>query len=244
MTRTMRRCSRSPAPFTSLAGIRAWVAQRFIRGEGLEIGALHQPLAIPEGAQVRYVDRMDVTELRRQYPELENEPLVPVHVVTDGETLTDVQDESQDFVVANHFLEHCRNPVLAIENMLRVVRQKGIVYLSIPDKRLTFDMSRPVTPVEHVLRDYDDGPEWSERQHYEEYVKCVEKPLNQQDHEDRVAFQMSRNYSIHYHVWSIDDITELLVVLRRDRGFPFEVELIFLNREHQEAICVLRKQRG
>ena len=36
----------------------------------MEVGALHQPLAIPAHAKVSYVDRMKTDELRREYPEL------------------------------------------------------------------------------------------------------------------------------------------------------------------------------
>jgi hypothetical protein len=61
---------------------RAAIARRFIQGSGIEIGALHNPLRMPRGAQVRYVDRMPVAELRRQYPELEGEELVEVESST------------------------------------------------------------------------------------------------------------------------------------------------------------------
>ena len=43
---------------------------RELASYGIEIGALHHPLPVPPEARVRYVDRMPVSELRRQYPEL------------------------------------------------------------------------------------------------------------------------------------------------------------------------------
>jgi hypothetical protein len=46
------------------------IAAAYLRGEGLEVGALHLPLKLPAEARARYVDRMTVEELRRHYPEL------------------------------------------------------------------------------------------------------------------------------------------------------------------------------
>ena len=59
------------------------LAKRFIRGCGIEIGALHNPLWVPPGSRVIYVDRMDENDLRRHYPELNDFPLVKVNIVDD-----------------------------------------------------------------------------------------------------------------------------------------------------------------
>ena len=57
-------------------------------------------------------------DLRREYPELTDWNLTPVDVVDDGEKLLTIAEESQDFIVANHFLEHCENPIRTIETHL------------------------------------------------------------------------------------------------------------------------------
>jgi SAM-dependent methyltransferase len=145
------------------------IAARYLQGDGLEIGALHNPLPVPSGARVRCVDRMPVAELERHYPELRDKTLVPVDVIDDGERLGSVRDASVDFVIANHFLEHCQDPIGALGTMFRVVRPGGIVYLAVPDKRYTFDVDRDVTQPEHVLDDHRNSPEGSKRRHYEEW---------------------------------------------------------------------------
>ena len=40
------------------------IAGRYLRGNGIEIGALHNPLDVPRSAHVRYVDHLAVDELR------------------------------------------------------------------------------------------------------------------------------------------------------------------------------------
>ena len=49
---------------------RKGLADRFLLGSGIEIGGLQRPLLVGGNAQVKYVDRMPVCELRSQYPEL------------------------------------------------------------------------------------------------------------------------------------------------------------------------------
>ena len=66
---------------------RVELANRFLFGEGLEIGALNWPLEAPPHARVRQVDRMTTAELRREYPEMAGAALLEVDVVDDGETL-------------------------------------------------------------------------------------------------------------------------------------------------------------
>lgn len=43
-------------------------------------------------------------------------------IVDDGECLSKVGDFSQDFVIANHVLEHFEDPIKGFRNMLRVLK--------------------------------------------------------------------------------------------------------------------------
>jgi predicted SAM-dependent methyltransferase len=214
------------------------IAARFLRGEGLEIGALHNPLPVSDHARVRYVDRMTTPDLRRQYPELDGKPLVDVDVVDDGERLASVPDASVDFVIANHFLEHCQDPIGALGTMFRVVRPGGIVYLAIPDKRFTFDVDREVTPPEHLLEDHRSGPEGSRREHFEDWARLVDK-VGEAEVGAHAAKLLDDDYSIHFHVWTQKDALELLSVARRELGLDYDVEVAIRNGH--ENVFVLRK---
>jgi len=209
----------------------------YLRGEGIEVGALHNPLKVAPGARVRYVDRMSVSDLRRQYPELNGKKLVPVDMVADGEHLESIGDDSQDFVIANHFVEHCQNPLLAIENMLRVLRLEGVLYLALPDKRFTFDLDRPVTPLAHLIRDYEEGPQWSRRGHFEEWVCHVNGVHDPLEVQRQVEELLAKQYSIHYHAWTQLEMTEMLLHLRGH--FPFDIEVMLKYKN--EVIYIVRK---
>ena len=145
---------------------RETVANVYIRGNGIEIGALHLPTKVPETANVKYLDILPLDELKKHYPDLlEEYELVNVDIVDDGEYLVKIGDNTQDFVIANHFLEHCQNPIVAVENMLRVLKPGGILFMSVPDMRYTFDIDRPVTTFEHLLDHYKNGPGWLKKEH-------------------------------------------------------------------------------
>jgi SAM-dependent methyltransferase len=215
------------------------VANIYIKGKGIEIGALHNPIGLPKSAKVKYVDRMSIRALREQYPELRSKELVNVDIVDDGEHLWKIKDYTQDFVIANQFLEHCQNPIRAISNMLRVLKNRGILYLSVPDKRYSFDIDRPVTSLEHLLRDYKKGPSVSKKQHFEDWVKYIDKIKNDIAVKKQISHLMSLDYSIHYHVWTQDEMLEFIVDLKKKLHLNFEVELILKNLG--EMIIILRK---
>jgi SAM-dependent methyltransferase len=218
--------------------VRRWIAHRYLAGDGLEVGALHQPLEVPPAARVRYVDRMTVEQLRGQYPELAGHDLTPVDILDDGETLSSVDDSSVDFVIANHMLEHCENPIGAIENQLRVLKPDGVLYMAVPDKRFTFDRDRPVTSLEHLVRDYEEGPAWSRDSHFEEWARLMDK-VPEEGVAARARQIAETDFSIHFHTWTQEGLLRLLLHCRSELRLPFEVEL--LQRNASEIIFVLRK---
>jgi predicted SAM-dependent methyltransferase len=219
--------------------VREAIAAAFLQGDGIEIGALHQPLKVPEGAHVKYVDRMSVADLRRQYVELADVTLVETDIIDNGESLERIADGSHDFVVANHFIEHCQNPILTIRNLLRVLRVGGVVYMAVPDKRYTFDIDRPCTSFEHLMRDYVEGPAASKRQHFEEWTRLVNKSPESRVAEE-VRTLMDMDYSIHFHVWGAQELLDFVGALQK--MFPFELEMFCRNA--YETIVVMRKVDG
>ena len=215
-------------------------ADRHLRGEGLEIGALQDPLPVRRGVKVRYVDIADTETLRRMHPRKAHRRLVPVDIQDDGERLAKVADASQDFVVANHFFEHCEDPIGTLRNLLRVVRPSGVVYLSVPDKRLMFDRDRPSTTFEHLVADHEQGPETSRAGHYDEVVRLAAKVQGQTAIAERVAELVAQQFRIHFHCWSQTDFLQMLCALQVRPGFPsFDVAEFVANE--REMVVVLRR---
>jgi SAM-dependent methyltransferase len=215
------------------AATRDDLAFRYLHGDGLEIGALYRPQRVPGDARVRFVDHGGVEELRRVYPDHDwvQEP----DVVDEAERLDKFGDESLDFVIANHVLEHVEDPVAALTAFIRVLRPGGIVFRTLPDPRYSFDGRRERTTVAHVLRDHREGPETSRREHYEEWAHIVEGLVDPGDIERRTAEFAGEGTRNHFHVWELGTFIELLFALE----LPVAIEAA--QATEPEFAVVLRK---
>lgn len=214
------------------------LAAKFVRGTGLEIGALHVPLQAPAAASVLHVDYRTTEQLRRMHPELALLRTVNVDIVDDGEGLSGIRHGSLDFVVANHVIEHCENPIGTLENWLRVLRPGGVIFMAVPDQRKTFDRARPLTTTEHLLRDHREGPGWSRSEHLREYATLAAKVAPHRVAEV-VEKWIAAGVHPHYHVWTPHSFSEALNVMAREVRLPFRVEVV--TEASQEFLVVLRK---
>jgi SAM-dependent methyltransferase len=217
--------------------LREDVAARYLAGDGIEIGALDFPLRIPRGARVRYVDYLDERGLRAAYAvNLQaGRRLTAPDVVDDGARLSRFADWSLDFVVANHMLEHVEDPIGALGHQLRVLRRRGILLLTLPDARQTFDAPRERTSVEHLLRDHREGPAVSRRAHFEECARLIEGH-GAETLEGRIAEMEAEHLRVHFHVWEPRTFAGFLAALEA----PFSLELI--QASVLEFVVVLRKE--
>jgi SAM-dependent methyltransferase len=207
--------------------MREELSKLYLSGNGIEIGALCHPLKV-NGA-VTYVDRMVNEDLLKQYPDLPVEQMAPVNIVDNGETLEKFEPNSQDFVIANHFLEHCKNPIGTLENWLRVLKRGGKIFCALPDKEKSFDAHRKLTTIEHIVQD-SEGPteDWD---HFLDFA-----------HGDEAQAQHLKdiNYSIHYHVWDSQTILELLVNIQA--WFDVTIRAFIHTDERDEFIFVIEKK--
>ena len=221
--------------------IRWALAEEFLRGKGLEIGALHLAMRLPANATVRYVDRMSVPDLREHYPELATLDLADVDVIDNGETLETVAAESVDFIVANHFLEHCQDPIRTVSTHLSKLRPGGVLFYAVPDKRYTFDFRRDRTPLQHHVEDHEHGPERSRSEHYLQWATHVHEGTGPPSPEQAQAYAHvleAEDYSIHFHVWEETDLIALMLYIQQRLG-GFDIEAV--RRNGIENIVVLRK---
>jgi len=223
----LKRFKHTPAPIPHLVNFRNTL-RHYITGSGIEIGALHSPLNISglPVTSIRFVDRLPKEELKKQYPELSNYELVQVDIIDNGEVLDKIENGSLDFIIANHLIEHARNPMGTIGNWLSKLRSGGIVFMAVPDKHHTFDIDREVTPLQHLVADYcSDIKERlvHDRQHFIEWVALVNKtPAN--DIESRVNYLIEIDYSIHFHTFTLQSFLEMLNYLKQERKLPFVIK--------------------
>ena len=194
----------------------------WLSGDGIEIGALHHPLPVRQGTHVTYVDWKDEAGLREHYPETKGWSLAPVSVIATAEDLGPFGDESLDFVIANHLLEHLEQPIRALKEFQRVLKPGGVLYMALPDRRLTFDRRRRPTTIEHLFDEHRTGAEANSRAHYLDWAVNVDgkQGAEADAHADEL---LARRYSIHFHVWTPDSFLDFLVAARREFGLDFQL---------------------
>ncbi len=212
------------------------LAYMYLRGQGLEIGALHNPMSVAAGVQVRYLDRKSEAGLRDEYRQHGDTPKVPIDSVDDAEELPSIGDDSQNFVIASHIIEHMENPLLALRHWLRVLKPGGILYLAVPNREHTFDHARPVTEFSHLLQDLRNGPESSRASHYQEWLRIVGKKSEQQI-QRQLPVMMNKRTSIHFHVWDPIRFLELLQRCRQELSQPLEVLVFEVIGNEMLVVC-------
>jgi SAM-dependent methyltransferase len=223
--------------FTGLAVMRTELAHRYIRGAGIEFGALHFPTAVPPGVVVTDADFQSAEKVKELFSV--DEVTAP-DIVSDLETMRGIGPESQDFIIANHVMEHVEDPLKALRSISRVLRPNGIAYLALPEKRSTFDKNREITSLEHLIRDHEEGPDWSLPGHYEEWVRVVDG-LTGEAHANKVQAMLDLRSNIHFHVWDFAAMLELFSYIEREESFHLGIENATLNNL-VEVVWILRKR--
>jgi SAM-dependent methyltransferase len=155
--------------------------------------------------------------------------------ISEASELEKVKNDSYDFLLSCHSLEHVANPLKALERWNEVLKVNGKIVLVLPDKEYTFDVKRPYTSFEHLLQDYENKTTEHDSTHFEEVIKLHESekdPNPQTPHE--FAKRVENNYairSVHHHVFSLDLLEKMLQhcnfkVIYKQKAQPFHLIII------------------
>jgi len=219
------------------------IAEQFLTGQGLEIGAGDRPFPVPPHVQVFYGDIRDAVSVQSYFKRADVRSGSPI----DAQTFAGIANNSLDFVISAHVIEHLRDPIGSIVNAIRVLRPTGVHILVVPDMRFTFDRGRPETTVEHTVRDYEDGGEGTCRQAYEEHLRYVHPELTSEHYtEAEIQTQAGENakrwkeFDVHFHAWTRGGFEKLLAAAANYAPFDVEKTVSVVN----ENIFVLRKRRA
>lgn len=187
------------------------IAASNLHGTGVEFGAGASPFPVPLDCNVRFADAFSYESLKSvMYPGQQAHDLIRPDYVTDIKTLAGIADESLDFIVACHVIEHTNNPIAAIDSCYRALKPGGSVVLVVPDMTKTFDSKRAPTTLEHLIEDYEMPSLERDRGHYEEfYAKAFEIPagLNLLEYASQ---KQAEGGDIHYHTWTYESFKALV----------------------------------
>ena len=222
------------------------LAQRFVRGKGIEIGAAHRPVQVdPAFCSVTYLDRLSAMQLTKRFPELAADEIMSPDIICDvaATGLSCIQDGKLDFVIASHLLEHLPNPLGFLLECHRVLRPSGILLLMVPDKNYTFDRDRQITPLAHIVHDLKNNTTAIDEEHLIDFiVHAAKQTVPKGSRQRRKMFQRELDRSIHVHVWSCNELIELLEYVVGQEATSWVLCELFLPKDiKDESIVVLRK---
>lgn len=232
--------SAEPNPEEEVQRARKAIASRFLKGNGLEVGAGSRPFPVPMDVRVCYGDIRGSASLESYF----QSTAIPAGDEIDAQTFAGVDTGNFDFVISAHVIEHLRDPVGSIVEAVRVLKPGGVLVLAVPDLRYTFDRNRPETTVEHALRDYQDGGVGTTRDGYEEHLRYVHPYLTGENYpEAEIQWQLTEcvrrwpELDVHFHAWTRDGFEALLSSIAELAPFHLEATQFAVN----ENIFVLRK---
>ncbi|GEM_PF-1594044 len=221
---------------------------KYIAGTGIEIGALHAPLSVDrKKANVLYVDRLAQQDLYAQYPEFKKYDIVAADIIDNGDELATIPDNAYDFCISNHVLEHLEDPIKALSNWMRILKTKGLLFLSIPLPYNIVDQNRRPTPLSHIIEDYGlmarnrEAYAKKRHNHFLDFVRStnLSESANEAFINSKTSELMRMNYSIHFHVFSEETLLPMIDFVSQKS--PLKI-LEFVNNEPEEFIVIIEKQ--
>jgi ubiquinone/menaquinone biosynthesis C-methylase UbiE len=172
-------------------------------------------------AEVRYSDYKSTKDLITAYPDLSKFKLVNVEYVCPADDLHSIPTDSQDFLIASHVFEHLPNPIKGLEEFYRVCKNKGIIYLTVPEKTCTGDKFRPRTPLSHMIDDYRSYSSERDLEHFREFVHM--SPLDKEAFENETQSLQKSIESFHYHVFLEENVIDIIDWCNRNIAVNFEI---------------------
>jgi SAM-dependent methyltransferase len=238
-----RAAKRTIATMQTDRDLRSEIAEKYLRGRGFEVGAGLSPTQCDAIDEIRFIDKRDPGEFARLFGQ---PPPYPILSLGDAKA---AYPKGADFLIAHHVLEHCSNPIkiLATE-WLPLLRDGGVLFLSMPSSKLISEARRIVTPIDHILDDWafdrdDDAFEsvdhitsfivgWTDafpgnfpysRGTVGEYTTGILSEINRRGHD------------LHWHTYSLAAATDLTAVAFHAAGAGIE----WLERREAERCLYL-----
>jgi hypothetical protein len=226
--------------------------------ETLEIGALDNPTFLPNEGDAFFADYFTQEEsINRHRNGLAHswEKIVPVDYVLRDRHIGDAAPVG--LVIANHVIEHLPDPIRWFQEIAKI---SGRLFLSIPDRRYTFDYFKPVTDAVDWLRCYDERLTTPSRYHilrhlyYHAGLKASEAWEGNlpDDHLHRIpmpaaidkAEALSARYAdVHCSVFTFESFQRIIADLDETGLVPWRIASVEDVRPNENEFRVLLERR-
>lgn len=169
-----------------------------------------------------------------------NRPVGLQHIV-EATAMERFASASYDFVLASHVLEHIANPILALSEWKRLLKDRGVLVLLLPHKDKTFDHRRPVTTLEHLIADFKAGMAEDDLTHLPEILALhdLDRDVEAGDAEQfrERCLHNYKNRCLHHHAFDARLAAEVaryvgLELIDVEEIQPFHILLVAQKSDH------------
>jgi hypothetical protein len=189
-----------------------------LTGQGLEFGAGAAPMPVPLACRMRYADVFTIEQLRASsYEGQAPQDLVVPDLVASFEELEGVPAHSLDFIVGSHVIEHTSDPIGALIRGAAKLRPGGSIALAVPDMNRTFDRARPVTPLAHLIADFEAPSRARDEENFREFYSLA-FPESPDTFEQVWRQKWAERFPIHYHCWTYESFGEMIAWIQQQHG--------------------------
>jgi predicted SAM-dependent methyltransferase len=128
--------------------------------------------------------------------------------VAEATDLSEIDSTKYDFILSSHMLEHTANPLKALSEWVRTLKENGILIIALPHKDGTFDRYRPVTSLNHIIQDFECGTQEDDLTHLPEILRLHDLNLDPEAGTLESFRERSeknfQNRCLHQHVFDTD----------------------------------------
>lgn len=175
--------------------------------------------------------------------------------VLDTTDLNVIPNQKYDFILASHVLEHIANPIKALIEWIRILKNNGIMIIILPHKDGTFDRKRNVTTLMHLIEDYENNTDESDITHLDEILKLHDLSKDPEAesyiHFKNRSLKNTENRCLHHHVFNSYSAVNLidfvkLQIISAEALFPYHIVIIAQktsSHNNKEIINQLRNNK-
>ena len=199
------------------------LAHKYLDGlKGLECGgSAHNAFGL-DTLNVDYTDDMETVFKKGEYILCQEK--MKVDIVANGDDLP-FKDESYDFVINSHVVEHFFDPVKAIKEWLRVVKKGGYVFIIAPLQTALDTETRPCTTLKEIIARHEGKMK-------------PEEVIMEGGHQTSAVSGLPLKGHGHWSVWNLPEFLEITTHYGWD-----VVESLPIDDKVGNGFCViLRKQ--
>ncbi len=159
-------------------------------------------------------------------------------IIADGIDLSKIKDNSYDFMLSSHVIEHIANPIKAIEEWKRVIKENGHLFIIVPFRDKTYDRKRPLTTIEHLIEDYINQTEESDTTHIEEVIHLhdltVDSTVNSYEEHVERTLNNIKTRIVHHHTFDMNLVIQMLEYCKFkiiDSQFVYSFNLVVIAQK-------------